>query len=194
MARAEFKKVVPVAAIAGKPGSVEAEHGQDFPGAKPWHEPVETAEPPAGGEAKIIIDDLDIPELLAAALLRPGHIAGAGSRDCFEPGIGLIVQNSRPRCASARWRAEDQCSSSLRSPVAVPAACSRTLARGVMILARLVWGIPRIGMVSNPILSWRDAVGNESRGAAIGLGRLVILLLLADTGMGRRVSPENLAQ
>jgi hypothetical protein len=51
---AEFKKVVPVAAIAGKPGSVEAEHGQDFPGAKPCHEPVETW-PSHPLEAEIII-------------------------------------------------------------------------------------------------------------------------------------------
>ncbi|MDA9536952.1 hypothetical protein ACM41_11855 [Bradyrhizobium sp. CCBAU 21362] len=52
-------------------------------------------------------------------------------------------------------------------------------------------GIPRIGMVSNAMLSWRDAVGAESRGATIGLGTLVILLLLDDTGIARRVSPEN---
>jgi hypothetical protein len=61
---AEFQKVVPVAAIAGKPGSVEAEHGPDFAGAKPCHELVETwpGHHAAGGAAEIIIDDLDIPK------------------------------------------------------------------------------------------------------------------------------------
>jgi hypothetical protein len=33
-------------------------------------------------------------------------------------------------------------------------------------------GIPRIGMISNAMLSWRDAVENESRVATIGLGRM----------------------
>jgi hypothetical protein len=41
------------------------------------------------------------------------------------------------------------------------------------------------------MLSWRDTVRAARLVAAIGLGRSVILLLLADTGIGRRISPET---
>jgi hypothetical protein len=51
--------VVPVAAIASKPGGgVKAKHGPDFPGAKSGHELVEAGRATMPGE--IIVDDLDI--------------------------------------------------------------------------------------------------------------------------------------
>ena len=59
---------MPVAPVAGEPGGVEAQHGSDFSGAQPCHEPLK-ARPghhPAGGAAEIIIDHFDVAETAAS--------------------------------------------------------------------------------------------------------------------------------
>src|SRR5437660_8465898 len=61
---AEFEQMVPVAAVTGQPGGVEAQHSANLSGTKPCHQPFE-ARPrhhPAGGAAEIVIDYLDVAE------------------------------------------------------------------------------------------------------------------------------------
>ena len=61
---AELEQMMPVAAVAGQPGGVEAQHRADFPGAQRCDQPLE-ARPrhhPAGGAAEIVIDHLDLAE------------------------------------------------------------------------------------------------------------------------------------
>ena len=61
---AELEQVMPVAAVAGEPGGVEAQHGADLAGAQPCHEPLEAGprHHPAGGAAEVVVDHLDVAE------------------------------------------------------------------------------------------------------------------------------------
>jgi hypothetical protein len=61
---AELEQVVPVAAVAGQPRSVEAQHRPDFAGAQRCHQPLEAGpcHRPAGGAAEIVIDHFDLAE------------------------------------------------------------------------------------------------------------------------------------
>ena len=55
---------MPVAAVAGEPGGVEAQHGAHHSAAQPRHEPLKAGagHHPAGGTAEIVIDHFDIAE------------------------------------------------------------------------------------------------------------------------------------
>ena len=68
---AKIEQVMPVAAVAGETGGVEAQHGPDLPGTEPRHQPLEAGprHHPAGGAAEVIIDNLDVAEAPA-----PGDI------------------------------------------------------------------------------------------------------------------------
>ena len=68
---AELEQMMPVAAVAGEPGGVEAQHGPDFSGAKPCHQPLEAGprHHSAGGAAEVVVDHLDISEAPA-----PRHV------------------------------------------------------------------------------------------------------------------------
>ena len=61
---AELEQVMPVAAVAGEPGGVEAQHGADLAGAEPCHQPLEAGprHHPAGGAAEVVVDHLDVAE------------------------------------------------------------------------------------------------------------------------------------
>ena len=61
---AELEQVMPVAAVAGEPGGVAAQHGTDLAGTEPCHQPLEAGprHHPAGGAAKVVIDHLNIAE------------------------------------------------------------------------------------------------------------------------------------
>jgi hypothetical protein len=68
---AELQQMMPVAAVAGKPRSIEAQHGANVSGAKPRDEPIE-ARPrhrPARKAPKVVVNDLDVPEAVAARLV-----------------------------------------------------------------------------------------------------------------------------
>jgi hypothetical protein len=54
--------MMPVSAIAGEAGGVEAKHGADVPGAEPGDEFLEAraCHGAAGRTAEIVVDDLDI--------------------------------------------------------------------------------------------------------------------------------------
>ena len=55
---------MPVAAVAGEPGGVEAQHGADLSSAQPRYEALKTGtgHRTAGGTAEIIVDHFDIAE------------------------------------------------------------------------------------------------------------------------------------
>src|SRR5580704_17010749 len=61
---AEFEQVMPVAAVAGKPGGVKTQYGADLSGTEPCNQPLEAGprHHPAGGAAEIVIDHLDVAE------------------------------------------------------------------------------------------------------------------------------------
>ena len=61
---AEFEQVVPVAAVAGEPGRIVAQHRSNFPSAEPGREPLEpwSGHHPTGRPAEIVVDHLDISE------------------------------------------------------------------------------------------------------------------------------------
>src|ERR671919_2121717 len=55
---------MPVAAVAGEPGGVEAQYGPDLAGTEPCHQPLEAGprHHPAGGAAEVVVDHLDVAE------------------------------------------------------------------------------------------------------------------------------------
>ena len=61
---AELEQMVPVAAVAGQPRSVEAQHCPDFAGTQRCHQPLEAGprHRPAGRAAEIVVDHFDLAE------------------------------------------------------------------------------------------------------------------------------------
>src|ERR1700738_2655703 len=61
---AEFEQMVPVAAVTGEPGGVEAQHSANLSGTEPCHQPFEARprHPPARGAGEVVIDHLDVAE------------------------------------------------------------------------------------------------------------------------------------
>src|SRR3954447_4987133 len=55
---------MPVAAVAGEPGGVEAQHGADLPSAQPRYEALKTGtgHRTASGTAEIVVDHFDVAE------------------------------------------------------------------------------------------------------------------------------------
>jgi hypothetical protein len=66
---AELEQVMPVPAVAGETGGVEAKHGADLASAEPGDEPLEARARygPTGGSAEVVIDELDIAETPTAS-------------------------------------------------------------------------------------------------------------------------------
>jgi hypothetical protein len=85
---AEFKQVMPVAAVPSEPRCIEAQNGADLAGAEPCDQPVEDGARygSAGGSAKIVVDGFDVDEsalasdvnqtVLAPLTLQVGHHLG----------------------------------------------------------------------------------------------------------------------
>src|ERR1700739_2468483 len=111
---AGFEQVMPVAAVASKPGSVKAQHGIDLSGAQPCYQPLEAGSRhhPTGGPAQIVIDHLDIAEAAASRdidelVLAPLALAvGLDLSRCGLPNInhGLALQHRGRQEISARHR------------------------------------------------------------------------------------------
>src|SRR5271165_5753248 len=68
----QLKQMMPVPAVAGEAGGVEAKHGADLAGAKPGDELLEARarHGAAGGAAEIVVDDLDIAKSVAARFIN----------------------------------------------------------------------------------------------------------------------------
>src|SRR5215467_1545005 len=83
----ELKQMVPVAAVTGEPGGVEAQHSANFPGTEPCNQSFEAGprHHPTGGAAEIVIDHLNVMEAAFAWRHRQARIAAAGSRDWSGP-------------------------------------------------------------------------------------------------------------
>src|SRR5579859_5048488 len=64
--------MMPVPAVAGETGCVEAEHGADIARAKPGNQLLETRarHGAAGGAAKIVVDDLDIAKSVSSRFIN----------------------------------------------------------------------------------------------------------------------------
>src|SRR5215213_2969365 len=119
--------MMPVPAVAGETGGVEAQHGADLTGAEAGDEPLEAGarHGSAGGSAEIVVDDLDIAKtpaagffdkivLAALALAMDLHLGLGGlphihhrlaAQDCCRQGISVRHRRSpwdpRPQLPSA---------------------------------------------------------------------------------------------
>jgi hypothetical protein len=69
---AQLKQMMPVSAIAGEAGGVEAKHGADLAGAEPGDELLEARAcyGAAGRTAEVVVDDLDIAKSVAASFVN----------------------------------------------------------------------------------------------------------------------------
>jgi hypothetical protein len=74
---AELEQVMPVPAVAGETGGVEAKHGADLASAEPGDELLEARArySPTGGSAEVVIDDLDIAETPTASFVNKVALA-----------------------------------------------------------------------------------------------------------------------
>ena len=189
---AEFQQVMPVAAVAGKPRSVEAQHGADVAGAKPRDKPIE-ARPrhrPARRAPKIVVDDLDVAEAAAARLVDQVVLTplafevglNLGLRRLPDVHDGFPLQDRRGKKVSAA-------SSPSSSAGATPAACIRRLARRATTLWRSCDCIIQSCGASNASASWR---GPSAFGFAVtGFCRRFIGLLLGNSDFAGRASPKT---
>ncbi len=64
--------MMPIPAVAGETGCVEAKHGADLAGAKPGNQLLEARarHGAAGGAAKIVVDDLDIAKSVSSCFIN----------------------------------------------------------------------------------------------------------------------------
>jgi len=69
---AKFQKVMPVAAVPGEPGGVEAENRADLTGAQPSDELLKSrpGDRPARGAAQIVVDHFDVPKAPSPGLIH----------------------------------------------------------------------------------------------------------------------------
>ena len=69
---AQLEQMMPVPAIAGETGGIEAKHGADLAGAKPGNELLEARarHGAAGRTAEVVVDDLDIAKSVAASFVN----------------------------------------------------------------------------------------------------------------------------
>ena len=67
----QFKQVVPIASIAGKPGGIKAQHRAHFSGAEPSHQSIETGSchGAARRAAQIVVNHFDVDEATAPRFL-----------------------------------------------------------------------------------------------------------------------------
>ena len=87
---AELQKMMPVAAVAGEPGGVDAQHGPDVPGAQPGHQPLKAGprHHPTGGAAEIVIDHFDFAKTLAPSDLDELVLAPLALEVVLDLGLG----------------------------------------------------------------------------------------------------------
>jgi hypothetical protein len=164
---------MPVAAVAGKPRGVEAQHCPDLPGAQRCHQPLEARpRPPSRWQSgRDRHRSLRPRGTLGPERRRRARTGAAGPRGCSGPGSGWTAEHRRPLCASAPRPAGDQRSSSSRSSAATPAASRRSRVNRASAIRRSEALIPRSSLESNGMLSWRGVAGSG------GVGSLLILLL-----------------
>src|ERR1700675_455080 len=90
--------MMPVAAIAGQPRGVEAQHSPDLPCPQPCNEPLEARPPhhPAGGAAQVVVDHLDVAEAAAPSNLDELVLSALALEVCLNLGrSGLPHINHR---------------------------------------------------------------------------------------------------
>ena len=69
---AQLEQMMPVPAVAGEAGRIEAKHGTDLAGAKPGDELLEawTRHGSTGGSTEIVVNDLDIAKSVVASFVN----------------------------------------------------------------------------------------------------------------------------
>ena len=90
---AEFEQMMPVAAVAGEPRGIEAQHGADLSGAKPGDQTFK-ARPchrAAGGSSEIIIDHLDLPKAAGSRDIDQFILAASALGVCLNLRLGRLA-------------------------------------------------------------------------------------------------------
>ena len=127
---AQLEQVMPVAAVAGEPGGVEAQHSADLAGAEPRHEPLEAGprHHAAGGAAEIVVDHLDVAEAPAPGDVDELVLAPLALEIGLDLGLGGLPNIDHRLALQHRGRQEISARHRHAPRVATPAASSSRLA------------------------------------------------------------------
>ena len=98
--------MMPIPAVAGETGGVEAEHGTDLAGAKPGDELLEARarHGAAGGSAEIVVDDLDIAKSASARFINEVILAALALEMDLHLGLGGLAHIHDRLAAQDSWR------------------------------------------------------------------------------------------
>ena len=165
---AELEQMMPVATVPGETGSVEAQHGSHFAGAKPRDEPLEPGpgHRPAGGTAKVVVDHLDVAEAPAPSVIDELVLAPLALEIGLNLGLGGLA-DINDRLALQHRRGKE-------ISVVIVALLRRHAGRLQQQSGQPGERRPALRRAASPG-AFRNRAGAERGGSAVGgVGRLVL--------------------